>query len=380
MLKALRKIQDYTSPPGVIRERDRTRPDEQIYGNEQSLNLILTDLPDGELRQATKNLFRPLDVFNYREMKLFVHGDEKYDSLGSISYFDEGTGEYSTEVFFRFGTDTNNYYEYRQPVEYSLAPGSNGWNSIDIKFSELTAAKQGIPDDSSGIIEIPVPGRPNHYYRVKGNPTLTSIKFLSVGIYNPPDNGINSGALSGEVWVNELRVVGADDSKGWAYTFNTSLKLADLMTVNFNMSQKNPYFHKLSDRFGSRVETKNWALSTELDILKLVPFNMRESNLKISYSHTESLGKPLYIPGTDINVDKAANQLASLPQDSIVQTPEQLKIETQTMSVSNSISSSNIKLKIPTTLWYIRDTWNSITFGFNYNNSFNRSPTVIRGI
>ncbi len=66
---------DYTSPPGVFRERDRTRPDEEIYNNEQSLNLIYSGLPEGESREAQRYLFRPLDVFNYTQMKLFVHGD-----------------------------------------------------------------------------------------------------------------------------------------------------------------------------------------------------------------------------------------------------------------------------------------------------------------
>ena len=68
--------EDYTSPPGVFRERDRTRPDEEIFNNEQSLNLIYSGLPEGESREAQRYLFRPLDVFNYTQMKLFVHGDE----------------------------------------------------------------------------------------------------------------------------------------------------------------------------------------------------------------------------------------------------------------------------------------------------------------
>ncbi|MFI5237546.1 MAG: cell surface protein SprA, partial [Ignavibacteriales bacterium] len=55
--------QRYTSPPGVFRERDRTRPDEEIFNNEQALSLILTDLPDGDSRQSVKYLYRPLDVF-----------------------------------------------------------------------------------------------------------------------------------------------------------------------------------------------------------------------------------------------------------------------------------------------------------------------------
>jgi cell surface protein SprA len=220
---------------------------------------------------------------------------------------------------------------------------------------------------------------PGHFYVVKGNPTLTSIKFLSVGVFNLDDPTFNPGALSGEVWVNELRVVGADDTPGQAFTFNTSIKFADLMTVNFNMSQTDPYFHRLSERFGSRVENQNWAVSTNLDVLKLVPFNMKESNLKVDYSHTESLGKPVYIPGTDVNVEEAAKQLENIEPDSTgyKQTPEDLYLETQTLTVTNTISSANIKLKLPTDVWYVRDTWNALSFGFNYNNRFSRSPTVL---
>jgi hypothetical protein len=104
---------------------------------------------------------------------------------------------------------------------------------------------------------------------------------------------------------------------------------------------------------------------------------MEGSNLRINYSHTESLGKPLYIPGTDISVLEAEKQLAEVPPDSATQTPEQLVVSTQTMNVSNTLSSSNIKLKIPTELWYIRDTWNALSYGFNYNNRFSRSPTIV---
>ncbi len=373
----------YTSPPGVFQERDRTRPDEQIFRNEQSLNLILKDLPDGQSREAVKYLFRPLDVFNYKQMKLFIHGDEN-TGPGSVS--DTSGGSYSAEVYFRFGGDSNNFYEYRQPVR-------PGWNEISINFSELTAIKQARSDSSiNRLVEKPVPGKIGHLYGVKGSPTLTSVKFLLVGIYNPKQppaghtgNWTNgplqlSNALSGEIWVNELRVVGADDSPGWAYSFSSSVKLADLMTVNFNISQTNPYFHKLSDRFGSRVEAKNWGVSADVNILKLLPVNLPESNLRLNYSHTETVGKPLYLPGTDIKVDQAAKQIESLRQDTTFianKTPEQIISESQTISTSDSWSASNIKIKIPASQWYIRDTFNALSFGFNYNKTFSRSPTVL---
>ena len=370
---------DYTLPPGVFQERDRTRPDQQIYRNEQSLDLIIKDLVDGQSREAVKYLYQPLDVFNYKQMKLFVHGDT-HDGPGSVS--DTTGGTYAADVYFRFGGDTNNFYEYRQPV-------TPGWNEISINFNELTAIKEARKDSEiTKLIESPVPGRIGHLYGVKGNPTLTSIKYLLIGIHNPTNSvhTITPGVdhprsypvpVSGEVWINELRVVGADDSHGWAYNLSTQIKFADLMTVNLTLSQTNPFFHRLSDRFGSRVESKNWGVSTDVNILKLLPISLPESNLRVNYSHTESVGKPLYLPGTDIKVDQAAKQL----QDTAVaKTPAQLISESQTINTSDSWSSSGIKIKIPTSAWYIRDTFNNLSYGFNYNTTFNRSPNVVSNI
>lgn len=357
---------NYTIPPGVIQERDRTKPDEQVFRNEQSLNLIIDGLADGEYREAVRYLYRPLDVFNYTEMKLFVHGD-KNAGPNSVSSIDEN---YNAEVYFRFGTDSNNYYEYRQPIRPD-------WNEISIVFSELTAIKLA-RDSLNQIVRVPVNGMPGHFYVLKGNPTLTQIKFLMVGIYNT-NNPNSTGNISGEVWVNELRVIGAQDKPGWAYSFSTSLKMADLLTVNFNMSHTDPYFHRLADRFGSRVESRNWALSTDLDILKLLPVSLPESNFKLNYSHSESIGKPVYLPGTDVEVEKAAEQLRRISGDSVsasTKRPEDLINEAQTINVSDSWSLSNLKIKIPTQLWFIRDSFNAITMGFNYNKTFSRSPTI----
>lgn len=362
---------EYSSPSGVQRERDRTRPDQDILRNEQSLNLIVRELPDGESRQAVKYLYRPLDVFNYKEMKLFVHGQTN-DSLGSLSYFvDENN--YSADFFFRFGSDSNNFYEYRQPIK-------SDWHEISILFSTITAIKQ-TRDSANMIFRIPVEGKPGHYYAVKGNPSLTGIKFLSVGVYNTNNPNL-IGTISGDVWVNELRVIGADDTPGWAYSVSSSIKFADLMTVNVNYAQTDPYFHRLSERFGSRIESRNWSLSTDLDVIKLMPFNMPGSSLRVNYSHSENIGKPLFLPGTDIKVSEAKELLReklsdSLSTDEATRVADQLETDAQTMNVSDTWSLSQIKLRIPVNYWLIEDTFNSLTFGFNYNTSFSRNPTTL---
>jgi len=346
----------YQSPPGVQRERDRSRPDEEIFRNEQSLNLTINDMKLGQSRETVKYLSRPLDVFNYTQMKLFIHGEDSPLTDG-VSYI--GANGANAEIYFRFGADTNNFYAYRQPI-------TPGWNEVSILFKELTALKDA--RDSTEITSEysqQVAGFSDHYYVVKGNPSLMAIKFLSVVIVNK-----STGSISGQVWVNELRVIGADDTPGWAYSVATSLKLADLMNINFNMSQTDPYFHRLSERFGSRVDTKSWGLSTDVNVLKLLPFDMPGSNLKVTYSRTEVLGKPLYFPGTDIKVEETVKK-------SKYKSADEIRAESQTFSSSDSWNISNIKLNIPSNYWLIRDTWNSITLNFNFNKSFSRNPTTL---
>ncbi|MBU2493614.1 MAG: cell surface protein SprA [Bacteroidetes bacterium] len=358
---------DYEKPADVIRERDRSKPDEEVFENEQSLQLIINDLQEGDRREAVKFLIRPLDLFNYRELKMYLHGD-KDTSPGSVSYQEDGVPK-GGEVYLRFGSDTTNYYEYRRPIE-------PGWENLSVIFEELTAFKQ-LASDSSKYF--PVSGREGHFYGVKGNPTLTRVSFFLIGIENPADS---SGSISGEIWANELRVLGADNAKGWAYSANTSIKLADLLSVGFNISQRDPNFHKLNERFGTRVDAKNWGMNVDFNILKLIPLNLSGSNLNISYQRTESISKPIYQPGTDVRIDAAAKQEeAKLIDEGL--SPEEASYEANkliqdsyTLSTSETWAASNVKIRIPTDAWYINETINNLTFGFNYNKKYGRNPTT----
>jgi hypothetical protein len=108
-------------------------------------------------------------------MKLFIHGDRKKYSWKSISYADTlaGTYQYSSEVYFRFGGDTNNYYEYQSASICRVGM------KYTINFSELTALKQARGDTVTSAFKQPVEGAPpGHFYVIKGNPTLTTVKFL----------------------------------------------------------------------------------------------------------------------------------------------------------------------------------------------------------
>ncbi|MHB9039467.1 MAG: T9SS outer membrane translocon Sov/SprA [Melioribacteraceae bacterium] len=377
---------EYVSPPGVFREKDRTQPNYDIYKNEQALNLILKNLDDGDSREVVRYLYKPLDVFNYKEMKLFIHSD-KNEMPGSVSYYDSTKpNNYGSEVYLRFGSDSTNYYEYRQPVRYNPDLSQNGWDEVSMVFSDLTAIKQKRDSlATKSLYTVDVPGRQGHTYGVRGEPTLTRISFFTIGIINPRDKGTPNATVSGSVWINELRVLDADATKGGAYSANASIKFADLLNVSGNISRTDPYFHSLVDRFGSREDNTQWGIAADLDVLKLLPVNLPGSNLRVSYSRTEQKNNPLYTPGTDIKISEAQKQLrtsltnkGTMSSQAIEDSVATLLNNAQSSNVSETWTLSNIKIKIPTELWYIRDTFNNLSFSFNYNKSTGSSPTVVQ--
>lgn len=366
---------EYEMPPGVEREKDRTDTQNDIYKNEQSLWLEINDLDDGDKREIIKYLYKPLDVFNYKRMKLFVHGDDD-DSPGRISNYVDSEN-YAAEMYFRFGTDTSNYYEYRQPIK-------RGWEEISIIFDNLTTIKQSV-EDITKLYSRPVSGKPGHKIGVKGQPTLTKVKFFLFGIVNPKTKGLELEKVSGDLWLNELRVLEAEDSKGLAYKFGSSLTLADLAKVSFNMAHTDPHFRKLSERFGSRNDSKNWSVAADVDVIKLLPFNMPGSKLSVQYSHTESKMAPLYQPGTDINIDSAKAQYekqlvdSGMDADSAVVLADKFKKDTETETITDLWTISNVKFVVPSKKWYFRETINKFVFGFSYNRTKQRSPTIELG-
>ena len=364
----------YTSPPGVQRPVDRTQPDQIISGNEQSLALIITDLRDGESKRAIKRLSaRPLDLFTYKTMKLFVHGDDR--ALTLMNYVD--TTNYDAEFFFRFGADSLNYYEYRAPLRPGWAPE----NEITIRFEDLTTQKLG--RDSIGILSQPlhVDGDPEGaVYRILGQPALTNVRYLELGVANPQGKGAT--IIEGDVWVNELRLTDVDDTPGWAYRFDTAVKFADVISVNVGITQRNPFFHGLEDRFGSRNDDRNWTLASSVALDRFLPESWRGSQLGLTYSHVEGQQSPRYVPGTDILVEAAAKRTKDLAleegrsEEEAQHAAEDVRHQTRSLNVTETYALPNVKLNIPASTWLVTETINRMTFAYSFTNTKRRNPTT----
>jgi len=362
----------YQSPPGVIRERDKTQPDQNVQANEQSLAFFLTGLADGRQAEAARFFtFKALDLFNYKTMKMFVHGDDK------LKYVDPSN--YDAEIYYRFGLDSLNYYEYRAPIR----PGWDPLNDVVITLADVTALKQ--TRDSVNLPSKPQPvtgGPPGATYRVLGNPSLTQVVYLAIGVQNPVGKG-SSAPIFGQVWVNELRLISVDNSRGWAYRMDTQLKLADLGAVAFNYQRVDPNFHTLEQRFGSRQLSTSWGLSASMELSKFLPSEWAGTTIPVSFSRTVSTVQPKYLPNSDVLVTKAAE----LQREKILNsggTDQEAAAEANTIiynseskRTTDTWAAPSLRIALPSGSWAVRDILNKLTFGFSYTHSSERSPSVV---
>ena len=369
---------EYTSPPGVIRARDRLHPDQNVLANEQSLALIFNNLPEDTTRMAFRYFPNGIDLFNYRVLKMFVHGDDPLN--------------YDVDFILRIGVDTANYYEYKAPVK----PGWHPFNEVNIEFSRLSAIKQfrdsTLVDSLTweyGTSFFPYPGgAPGDSIRVVGNPDLVRVMFISVGVHNP--RGKNLGSISGHVWVNELRVTAVDDRNGLAFAASANLQMADFMNVNFQISHTDPFFHRLEERAGSRSNSLNFSASTSIKTEKmLLPPTWQSSQLQVNYTHAERIITPTLLPGQpDVEVETAVDALRAkletekdstgITDAEIEKRASDLRFQSQTVEIKDTWAMPSLRFRGPEDSWFNRYIINRMEMGYNYSIVRYRDPVIMK--
>jgi cell surface protein SprA len=377
--------QIYMSPvPGdALRQNVQNQNGSTTKSNEQSLSIQVNNLINGQKKTAIKDYkSQTLDIFNYKIMKLFVNGDPTFNYTSQYIY--------DATMIVRFGSDSNNYYEYRAPIHPDVRPGSpwNKQNEVTITFSDLTSLKVS-RDSSNQVIDKEVPnGPPGAIYRIKGNPSLSAIRIFELGV-EKNKSGPNS-VLSGSVWFNELRVIKVDDQNGYAFNVNSSVKIADLATVSVNVSKVDPNFHTIDTRVGSRNTGINWDFATTVNVHKIIN-NIFASlfseewkdfiNLPISFRHSEGLVKPKYYPGSDIDIDAAVlekyNQVLKKTGDENLarSTAEEIRTQSQSLTTRNEFSINGFGFKVPGNNYIIKNFVNAFVVNFSGMNQESRDFT-----
>ncbi len=365
---------NYNGPDGVQRDIIPGQTATTLLGNEQSLDMMLRKVPAGSRREAQRIFPSPNDLFNYRSMAIWVHGD--VNSGTEISSRPLNTINDTINrvwVYFRFGTDQFNYYEYRRPL-------MQGWQNIHVDFGTLTSLKAR-RNARADAISMPVgDGVPGSMYTVVGSPTLTNAQYFVLGA-DHEDRTVDS--LFTDIWWDELRLLDANDQIDYAYTAAAELKLAEFGRIMGGMTNERPDFHRVDERFNyGRSLNLLWNVTGEFAMQKVLPKWMedRGSKLPITISHSEAVLRPKYIVNTDVNLSSTVSDIQNLMNagqmraDSGQALIDSLQLNNETLQVKNSFGASDIALRFPGSFFLIPGFVNRLNFGFGYGESYLRSP------
>ena len=237
----------YTSPPGVIEELDD--PAAAIGGqgiefNERSMSIAFGDIQPGD-RVEVYNRFpqRPRNFLSYQEARLWVV---------------PARGDFVPEVpayfFVKIGTDDRNFYLFRKRLGRTATRGTvreEDWlPEVVIRFDQWLALRREA--EQVFIVEPRGAGDPplvlwsaDSTYAVvmqdRGRaPNLAAVREMSMGVAN------GTGApVSGEVWVDELRLSRGIRDAGLVSAVDAELQGGEFLHARASFRRRSGYFRQL---------------------------------------------------------------------------------------------------------------------------------------
>ena len=290
----------YVLPPGIEQEVDNTTTTNRQQ-NEQSLVLKVCDLQDGDSRAAYKTA--EIDVRSYNRIKMFVHAEGEYPEPHQYAIQD---GDLS--CFIRLGTDfVSNYYEYEIALKVTPHGTSNAndiWptqNEIDIAFETLRQTKQDRNSNSTDISSPYTKFISGGKVTVVGNPNLAQVKTIMIGIRNPKKKSIEDTddgfSKCGQIWVNELRLVGFDEYGGWAANSRLTARLADFGNVTLSGNMSTVGFGSIEKKINERQKYNayQYDFSSTFNLGKFFPENLG-IKAPMYIGRSEAIKNPQYNP------------------------------------------------------------------------------------
>jgi hypothetical protein len=334
---------DYIPPKGVFGQYDQIN---DIMSKEQSLVLKFNNLDSTFKGAAKKTLImddkKGQSFLMYDKMKMFIYGNSEFSEDNSTDL----------NFFIQFGSGED-YYKLSKPIY-------NGWdeefnrNSIDLDLNWLTNLKQESLDsinlinpndtfkDSLNFKEYIFINNSEEYKKIEisGNPSLSRLKYFIVGVENKADHPI-----SGEIWLDELRLSGVKKESGSAVRIKTKFNLSDLSQSSFSYSRKDADFHILQERIGTNSSIENFTFNNNIQLGNFFPKKLGIV-LPINMSYISNTNSPKFFPGTDIRTNDSY--------------PDSILVKSNTMNLAGKIS-KRIKSENP----IIKYSIDNMSAGFN---------------
>ncbi len=347
---------NYILPPGVTREQDPYNTQLRQL-NEQSLSMKVTNLADGQAKAIYKLV--DMDLRRYKRLKMFIHAEALEGEADKLHDDD-------VCLFIRLGSDfTQNYYEYEIPLKVTppghyYSPDNDVdnpqryivWpkeNNLDLALQTLLDVKERRnelmhkPGSNVSYSTPFVVYQGDRKITVLGNPNLSNIKVIMIGIRNRsarnnplPDDG---QPKSCEVWIDELRLEDFNNDGGWAASGTVNLTLADVGNVNFAAYMHTPGFGSLEQRVNQRYKDQlvQYNLSTRLQLGRFLP-RFLGASIPFYWGYSESISTPEYNPlDPDIKLRVALSNPNLSPADR-----EKIKLLSQTYVRRQSFNITNL--------------------------------------
>ncbi len=344
----------YVTPAGIKEERLFTSFSE-IRQDENAMSLNYCDMAPGCENSILK--LTEVDLRVFERMQLFVHAERE-------ELLDPNLDNGESSVFIRIGKDNErNYYEYEIPLTLSEQVDTAGLSNSEIVWPEenmfnfelnlLTTLKKlrsltGVPNDEiytleseelnnlvatfgsdfeSISIENPLP--PGHKIKLIGNPNLGIIKGITVGVRNI-DEGNDSHC--GEVWINELRLVGLQERGGVAGLAQLDIQLADLGSITAATNYTSIGFGALDQRVNERAKEAvlDYDVSTNLALGKFFPDKW---GIKLPFygQYAKSITSPEFDAyDLDVSVDDKI--------DLVSQSPDRIALENEIKAINSEVN------------------------------------------
>lgn len=405
----------YQPPVGAVVSQSRLASGRVQNAREQSLVIRAENLGPGQQRAIFKTQNAGLDLLKYSNLRMFVHAHGQLADGTNLASLPLEESRTKATLFVRLGSnETNDYYEYEQPLTPSFETAASSdelWRtavdydgqfrdlgSMNIELgalNQLKVARDRIayPTDSTfwsttnGELttadspDASLFAPPGTRLGIRGTPSLGKVNSIVIGVRNPADSTLFGSEYILEditMWVNELRVAGYDSENGWAALSNMDIKLADVGRVKASFQRQTDGFGSLSSSLGEReqLNINNWTVTTEVNADKLIPERFGWT-LPVNIQVQSNTTTPRFSPTRgDIRLEEILDQIDQR-EDLTPEEKEEARTDAtesaQTYTLSRSLSTRLGKTGSRNKI--LRNTVDGVSLSYSQAESDGRSPS-----
>ncbi|HWV57500.1 MAG TPA: hypothetical protein VNZ57_08625, partial [Longimicrobiales bacterium] len=292
----------YASPPGV---HDELQDPSSQFGavgleiNETGLKITYDALePDQRGEVYYRYPQQPRSLMNYRQLRLWA--------LPRAGDWGPGGSQY---LIVKLGTDARNHYLYRTPLRPPVTRDGvvpedwlpeviidfDHWFDLKARAMELLLENPGQPvtvwsADSAYAVVM------EDQFRA---PNLSAVRELSFAVYNASPT-----RAGGEVWINDLRLLGAVTDAGVAGHVALDLNAGEFLGARVSYASRGGLFRQ-RDEDASYLGAGEFQVSATAQLGQFAPAGWG-LDMPLTVSHSRTGDDPIFLQGSDIPADRLA--------------------------------------------------------------------------